>query len=68
MMGHFRSPKSSVMKLSYGENECGDEIPEDDPRDEEKGAKRLGSLYPPLRGWVALHWDSKRCAGSGQAT
>jgi len=46
----------------------GDEIPKNDPRDEEKGAKGLDSLYPPLRGWIALHGDSKGCAGSGQAT
>ena len=68
MIADFQSQKSSMTKLSSRENECGDEIPKNDPRDEEKGAKGLDRLYSALRGWVALHGDSKRCCGSRQAT
>jgi hypothetical protein len=35
-------------------NQCGSQLPKDDSRDGEKGAKGVVSLYPPLRGRVSL--------------
>jgi hypothetical protein len=64
----FYPPKASVITLESAENQGGDQIPTDDPRDEEKGEEGVDGLYPPLRGWVALHGDRQRRAGSGQAT
>ena len=60
-------PLRSSRRTNPTRDECGTQISENDPGDEEQGKEGVDGLYPPLRGWVALHGDRKRFTGPGQA-